>query len=249
MDEVVVALRDELDALDSLVSGLDGSDWRRPSACPGWSVADVLVHLAQTNEVATASVEGRAGEVFALWGDGADEATVDELAGAAVETSSRRSGPEVHEWWRRTADDMVAAFEATDPQSRVQWVVGEMAARTLCTTRLAETWIHSTDVAHGLDVVVEPTDRLWHIARLVHRTIPYAFARAGRSAPGRVRFDLTGPDGESWTFGDADAPTVVTGPAHELCRVAGQRADAADTTLVATGPDGQSVLELVRTFA
>ena len=123
------------------------------------------------------------------------------------------------------------------------------AARTLCTTRLSETWIHTTDIAHGLGVEVEPTARLWHIARLVHRTIPYAFHRAGQPAPGPVRFDLMGPDGSTWTFGDDDAATVVRGPAHELCLVAGQRAEAANTTLAATGPDADSVLALVRTFA
>lgn len=243
------ALRGQVNELDGLVSDLDDSDWVKPSACPGWSVADVLVHLAQTNEVAIASVEHRWDEVSAMWADAADSATVDELAGAAVETSSLRSGPDVHGWWKRTADDMVSAFDATEPRARVPWVVGDMAARTLCTTRLSETWIHTTDVAHGLDVVVAPTDRLWHIARLVHRTIPYAFERADRPAPARVRFDLSAPDGSSWTFGDDDAPTVVTGPAEELCLVAGQRMRAVDTSLAGTGPDAASVLELMRTFA
>lgn len=247
MDDVVTALRDQIDELDALVTGLDTIDWGKPSACPGWSVADVLVHLAQTNEVAMSSLEGRWDEVTAMWGE--RDANVDELAGAAVATSSRRSGPEVRAWWQQTAAAMAAAFDATDPGARVPWVVGDMAARTLCTTRLSETWIHTTDIAHGLGVVVAPTDRLWHVARLVHRTIPYSFQRAGRPEPGPVRFDLTAPDGATWTFGDDAAPTVVSGPAHELCLVAGQRADAADTTLVATGPDADSVLVLVRTFA
>lgn len=247
MDDVVAALRGQIDELDALVSGLDGDDWELPSACPGWTLADVLVHLAQTNEVAVASVEGRWDEVTALWGQ--RDGNVDELAGAAVETSSRRSGAEVRAWWQATAAAMVAAFESTDPGARVPWVVGDMAARTLCTTRLSETWIHTTDVAHGLGAIVAPTDRLWHVARLVHRTVPYAFQRAGQPAPGPVRFDLTAPDGSSWTFGDDDAPTVVRGPAHDLCLVAGQRTDAAGTALVATGPDADSVLVLVRTFA
>jgi uncharacterized protein (TIGR03084 family) len=146
---------------------------------------------------------------------------------------------------------MLAAFSASDPKSRVPWVVGEMAARTLCTTRLSETWIHSTDIAHGLDVELVPTDRLWHIARLVHRTIPYAFQRAGCEAPGPVRFEVTSAEDASafWEFGDDDAPTLVTGPALDLCRVAGQRADASETALRATGPDGDDVLRHMRTFA
>jgi hypothetical protein len=41
----------------------------------------------------------------------------------------------------------------------------------------------------------------------------------------------------------------VRGPATDLCAVAGQRMAAADTALRAEGPDAESVLRLVRTFA
>src|SRR5690606_32569629 len=208
-----------------------------------------LLHLAQTNDVATASVEGRWDEVTEKWA-GVDPADVDAAAGAAV-AGSDLSPAEVHAWWTRSAEAMVAAFEASDPSARVGWVAGELAARTLCTTRLSETWIHATDIAAGLGVDLAPTDRLWHVARLVHRTLPYAFGRAGRDAPGAVRFELTSPTDRSpmWTSGDADAPTVVTGPALDLCRGPGQRATAADSALRATGPDAGPVLALMRTFA
>jgi uncharacterized protein (TIGR03084 family) len=249
MDEVVGALREQLDELAALVDGLDAEEWLAPSACPGWSIRDVLLHLAQTNDVAIASVEGRWDEVTAMWA-GVDAADVDAAAGAAV-AGSDLLPLEVHAWWTRSAGAMLAAFEACDPSARVGWVAGELAARTLCTTRLSETWIHATDIAAGLDVDLAPTDRLWHIARLVHRTLPYAFGRAGRDAPGPVRFELTSPTDPSatWSFGDHEAPTVVTGPALDLCRAAGQRAVAADTALRATGPDADDVLALMRTFA
>lgn len=249
MHEVVAALREQLDELASLVSGLVAEQWLAPSACPGWSVRDVLLHLAQTNDVAVASVEGRWDEVTAMWA-GVDATDVDAAAGAAVDASDL-SAAEVHAWWTRSAGAMLAAFEACDPSTRVGWVAGDLAARTLCTTRLSETWIHTTDIAVGLGVDLAATDRLWHVARLVHRTLPYAFGRAGRDAPGPIRFGITSPTDPSatWTFGDQGAPTVVTGPALDLCRVAGQRAVAADTALRATGPDAADVLALMRTFA
>jgi uncharacterized protein (TIGR03084 family) len=249
VDEVVGALREQLDELASLVSGLDAEEWLAPSACPGWSVRDVLLHLAQTNDVAIASVEGRWDEVTAMWA-GVEATDVDAAAGAAV-AGSDLSPAEVHTWWTRSAAAMLRAFETCDPSARVGWVAGDLAARTLCTTRLSETWIHATDIAVGLDVDLAPTDRLWHVARLVHRTLPYAFARAGRDAPGPVRFELTSPTDPSavWTFGDEDAPTVVAGPAHDLCRVAGQRAGVTGSALHASGPDAEAVLALMRTFA
>ena len=32
--------------LDHFFSGLDEAGWKRPSRCPGWTVRDVLSHLA-----------------------------------------------------------------------------------------------------------------------------------------------------------------------------------------------------------
>ncbi|MEO1064694.1 MAG: maleylpyruvate isomerase family mycothiol-dependent enzyme [Actinomycetota bacterium] len=248
--DVAAALRAQVDELDGMLRGLDDAALATPSACAGWSVGDVLVHLAQTNEVAVASVEGPPERVAALWGGVGGETTVDDVAAEAVRSGPRRDGLGPYTWWKRTADDMTAAFEAVDPRARVPWVVGELAARTLCTTRLAETWIHTTDIAQGLGVTVEPTDRLWHIARLVHRTVPYASERAGFStAPGPVRFELDAPDGAVWTFGDDTAANVVQGSAHDLCLVAGQRRPVADSGLVATGPDADQVLSSLRTFA
>ena len=71
------------------------------------------------------------------------------------------------------------------PAAAGQGVAGELSARTLASTRLAETWIHTGDIAAGLGVDLVPTDRLWHMARLAWRTLPYAFAQAGRGSAGR----------------------------------------------------------------
>ena len=38
--------------LADLLDGRSSADWGAPSRCPGWSVADVVLHLAQTDEMA-----------------------------------------------------------------------------------------------------------------------------------------------------------------------------------------------------
>ena len=125
-----------------------------------------------------------------------------------------------------------------------------MAARTLATTRLAETWIHTGDVASGFGISLVPSERLVHVARLAWRTLPYAFARDGRDPPGPVAFELVGPSGDRWDFGtDADAPTTIRGPGVDLCLVASRRVTPEETALTGTGPDAEAVLELVRTWA
>ena len=152
--------------------------------------------------------------------------------------------------WRDGASVLLAAFDATDLGARVTWVAGDLTARTLATTRLAETWIHTGDVAAGLGVELEPTERLWHIARLAWRTLPYALAQAGRQLSGPVVFDLRAPNGDSWVFsGEEEPATVVSGDAAVLCEVAARRLPGAESGLRAEGPDAAAVLELVRTFA
>ena len=216
----------------------------------GWSVSDVVLHLAQSNEMAIGSTRGEFDAVLGGLLEGAPPATnVDEGAEVMVVNERGRPPAEVHERWQRSCSDLREGLLAHEPGDRLQWVAGDVAARTLATTRLAETWIHAGDVAAGLDVELEPTDRLWHIARLAWRTIPYAFQRAGAEPPGPVAFRLEAPSGAAWSFGEDDAPTVISGSGHELCQVAAQRRSAADTALTGTGPDAARVLELVRTFA
>lgn len=253
-DDIVEALDAEQRALAAMIAGLDEHELLLASRCPGWTIADVLVHLAQTNEFAVASVTGTFPEAVDAGPvrnepDREEIANVDDWAAAAV-GSERPDDPRVaRSRWTDSAAAQVKAFRAVDASKRVPWVVGEMAARTLASTRLSETWIHSVDIAAGLHLTPKPTNRLWHVARLAHRTIPYAFMVAGYDQPGEVAFALEAPDGSKWTFGFPNAPTVIRGSALELCEIAGQRAEASATGLRAEGPDAARALRLVRTFA
>jgi uncharacterized protein (TIGR03084 family) len=248
-DTVVDALDAEQRDLVALVSDLDSSGLRTASRCDGWTVADVLVHLAQTNELAAASARGRLAEEVAAGPEVAGADDVDEWAAAAVD-AERPDDPRIaRSRYVASAADQLDAFRAVEPSERVMWVAGEMAARTLASTRLAETWIHARDIAAGLGIEPAPTERLWHVARLAHRTLPYAFARAGEEMHDDVAFVLAAPDGREWVFGDPGSATTVHGAALELCEVAGQRRPAAGSGLRARGPDADRTLALVRTFA
>ncbi len=251
MDEILAALEEQQAELEGLISPVDAAAWSQPSRCDGWTVSDVMLHLAQTNEMAIGSLTGRFDEVLVelTTGLGLSE-NVDDGAGLMVEKDRGASPTEVYARWRGGVDQMMAAYRAADPHDRVPWVAGTLSVHTLATTRLAETWIHTNDVAFGLGVLLPAPERLRHIARLAWRTLPYAFTRAGREMRGRVAFELTGPSGDAWRFASDDTPdTIVRGPAADLCAVAGQRAKAPDTGLTAEGPDALDVLELVRTFA
>jgi len=250
VDLIVAALAAQQDELDGMLRDATDADWDTPTRCPGWTVGDVVLHLAQTDEFALASVEGRLADPVAPWTQSERAGTVDERAEALV--AGQRGAPpqQVLERWRTGASAVRDAFNTVNPSARLTWVTGQVAARTLATTRLAETWIHTGDVAEALAVARTPGPQLEQIVRLAWRTLPYAFARDGKELAGPVAVALTAPDGGTWAFGDAGtATTMVRGPATDFCEVAARRLDPADSDLTATGPDAQDVLALVRTYA
>jgi uncharacterized protein (TIGR03084 family) len=250
---VLAALAEQQAELSDLLSGLSDADWRRLSRCEGWTVADVVLHLAQTNELATASASGRLADAIAeLGGAEGPTGSVDEGADSLVSRQRGQPVPVLRDRWVNGAEVLCRRLEAADPHQRLDWVAGQLSARTLAATRIAETWIHAGDIGVAVGWVPAATDRLWHVARLAWRTLPYAFAHAGREVPGPVAFELRGPGGDRWSFapdGEArtTARTTVRGDAVELCLVAARRAGPEDTSLRVEGPD--PVLELVRTYA
>ncbi|HEY2305811.1 MAG TPA: maleylpyruvate isomerase N-terminal domain-containing protein, partial [Streptosporangiaceae bacterium] len=81
-------LEAEQDRLEEILTGLDGAQWLAPSAAAGWSVADVVLHLAQTEEAVVASVDGAA-----LRPERESGVTVDQLADDMVR--AQRADPAV----------------------------------------------------------------------------------------------------------------------------------------------------------
>jgi uncharacterized protein (TIGR03084 family) len=250
MQDILTAVREQHDELAGFLAPLDGEDWQRPSPCDGWSVADVVLHLCQTDDMAIASLDGRYVEHLASMTGAGPARDVDDGADRLVAAERGQPGEAVRERWATGASRLRAALADADAHARVQWVAGELSVQTLATTRLAECWIHTGDVADGLGLAREPAPRIRHIARLAWRTLPYAFTRAGQSLSGPVAFELRGPGGEEWDYRpDEEATTVVRGDALDLCLVAGRRREPAQTGLTAEGPDADAVLALVRTYA
>ncbi len=251
MDEVVEALAAQQAELRAVLDGLTESDWRAPTRCEGWDVADVVLHLAQTDEVAVESATGGFSALATPEAQGIGQAaSVDDHAAVMVQRQRGLSSTELRERWSSGAARLVDVLDSMNLSTRVTWVVGDLSARTLATTRLAETWIHTGDIAEALKVPIPPTDCLRLIARLAWRTLPYAFGLVGRTMTGPVAFRLIAPSGEAWDFlPDEPAATTIWGPASDLCEVAARRVDPSVTSLRGEGPDAAEVLALVRTYA
>ncbi len=236
MDDLLHALADQHAALAALVDRCSAADWERPTRCEGWDVGAVLLHLAQTDELALASARGELDNYhggFIVDDRGQRTVTVDDAAAAQVDVERAAGAEVIGRRWHAASEAMRAEFAVGDPHRRVTWVSGKLSLQTLVATRLSECWIHADDIASALDIELAPTDRLRHIARLAWRTLPYAFEQAGIAMHGPVALDLTAPSGEHWQF-DPDEPalTTITGSAADFCAVAarprGARRDRPD---------------------
>ena len=252
MEELLTALAGQHAELAELVDRCANDDWERPTPCVGWDVADVLLRLAQTDELAIASARGELPPLAdGLIGSRESQAmSVDDAAAAQVAAERATGGEAIRHRWHDASRGMLAAFDAADPHQRVTWVTNQLSVETLVATRLSECWIHTGDIASALDIRLEPTDRLRYVARLAWRTLPYAFERADLKMHGPVALDLTGPSGDNWRF-EPDAPplTTIRGSAAEFCEVAARRVEPGATNLVGTGPDSEATLRVVRTYA
>jgi len=235
----------EQDRLEGILGGLAEAQWLSPSGAARWTVADVVLHLAQSEESVLATVAGhgpRTGLAATAGG------TVDERVASLV--AAERAAPEaVFARWQQARRSALAALRGADPDRPLEWVAAPVKPATLATTRLAEHWAHGLDITGPLGLGFPDTGRLRHVAWLAHRTLPYAMALTGRP-PAEVRCELTAPDGATvWPFGRADAESAISGPAGELCRVAVRRLDPASSALRAHGPDGAVALQWLRTYA
>lgn len=241
--DVIDDLEAEQDQLAIVLAALTPADWTRQSAAAGWTIADVVLHLAQTEEaVAVTASDAAAGIDWRRFG-----ATVDAGMDAMVRADPA-TPDQVHARWRAARRASVAALRAAEPGRPLRWVTTSLKPRTLATTRLAEHWAHALDIAGPLGVDYPDTARLRHVAWLAHGTLPYAWHLAGRpSVP--VRCELTAPDGSPWVFGDPDAASSIVGEAGAFCRVGAQRLAPADSGLRTGGPHGAEALRLLRNYA
>jgi uncharacterized protein (TIGR03084 family) len=246
-DVVLADLTAEGDELDAMVAGRPDADWARDTPAAGWTIAHQVAHLAWTEQKMVLAITDPPAFLAELKGlvDNPD-GYVDEGAAQGAELPPG----ELLAHWRGTRRAVRDALLSIPEGTRVVWYGPPMQAPSLATARLMETWAHGQDVADALGLVRTPTARLRHVAHLGYVTRGYAYAVHGLDAPTEpVRLELTGPDGDTWTFGPPDAAQSVTGPALDFCLLTTQRRNRADLALVAVGADADRWLEIAQSFA
>lgn len=233
--------------LYDLLSGLSDEQWRLPTPAAGWDVRDQVSHLADTEETAHDTATGGPRQINE---EAAEYSSPDGWTEAGCDKGRVMTPAEVLDWWWTAAARVRRALGDLPSTARVPWGLG-MGWRAFVTARLMEHWAHGLDIRAAVGASSPDTDRLRHIAWICTNALPYAFGVAGVEPPaGRtLRVELTGPNGDTWSFGPADATDRITGPAGQWCRLAVQRISRADRPdLHADGPLAELALDHARAF-
>jgi uncharacterized protein (TIGR03083 family) len=149
LERYVAAWRGTADELTVLLGTLAEADWAKPTDCPGWSVADVVAHLAALEtELATgigprtiAPLEGR--ELGASW----TEAGVAERRGRTPESLLE----ELRHGIAARAEQL-AADPPTNPLARAPHTPAGLPwdNRTLLRNRVVDMWVHEQDIRRAI---------------------------------------------------------------------------------------------------
>jgi uncharacterized protein (TIGR03084 family) len=244
---VLADLEAESAEVDAMVADLDPDGWALDTPAEGWTIAHQIAHLAWTDTYAITAVT-RPEEFAELLKLAADNPLSYVDDGAAE--GAKKPSDELLADWRAGRAELQEVLRAVPPGEKIAWFGPPMSAPSMATARLMETWAHGQDVADALGVQRMPTARLRHVAHLGVRTRDFSYAVHGLPAPTEpFRVELTGPDGDVWTWGPEDAAQRVTGPALDFCLLVTQRRHRADLDLEVSGPAAEEWAGIAQAFA
>lgn len=195
-------------ALIDLLEGLTPEDWSKPTACAGWNVHDVTLHLLFTDlAYLSRHRDGFTGSRPAATGDLDDPAVLLAFINAQNEgwvTGAQRISPRLIIDILRLVGDQLDTFRNTldlsAPGGPVSWAGPERAPVWMDVAReYTEKWHHQQ---HIRDAVGKPglRERYWchPVLDAFARALPFAL-RAERPAAGTtVALQITGDAGDVW---------------------------------------------------
>lgn len=249
--DVTRDLIDEQTDLERIVTALEPADFDRPTASPGWTIADQLGHLTYFDRTAAMAItdpEEFAAHRTELFATPAPENA--DLDAATLGAYRAMAPAELLAAWRTARNELAAAARQLSEGDRVEWYGPSMGAKSFLTARLMEAWAHGQDIADTVEVSRTPSGRLIHIAQLGVITQKWSFiVRGEEPLPVDVAVHLHAPDGSTWAWGDPDSPDQIRGTAEDFCLVVTQRRHVDDTGLVVTGDNAKRWMINAQAFA
>ncbi len=242
MRDILSDLVAEQQFLDQSLQRIPIKIWDLATPNKPWTVRDTIAHLADFEDLGADSISG--GDRVLEWQKASDLEAFKKLA---IKRGRSMRPQDVIEWWRGGRAKVVEPLSHMNGDDRIQWIVGDMSARTFATFRLMETWMHGLDIYATLGLEVEDTPRIRHVCWLGWKTLPYAFKEAGEDYE-PVRIEVIGPGYAKWIYGPDDTDQLIKGSASEWARIAVQRIKPEDTRLKIAGEFAEKAVQVARAF-
>jgi len=242
MRDILSDLVAEQQFLDQSLQRIPIKIWDLTTPNKPWTVRDTIAHLADFEELGADALAG--GDQISEWRQAAD---LDALWKRAVVKGRAMRPQDVIEWWRGGRAKVVEPLSHMTGEDRVEWIAGDMSARTFATFRLMETWMHGLDIYKTLDIDVKDTARIRHVCWLGWKTLPYAFKQAGEDYE-PVRVEVIGPGYVKWVYGPDDTDQLIKGPASDWARVAVRRIKPQESRLRAAGEHAEKAIQVAKAF-
>ena len=229
--DVIELFPEERAALLAVLEELSAEEWQLPTVCPGWSVADVALHILWTDvSYLSRHRDGYYGppggpeldlddwETLVAFINGLNDAWI---------RGARRMSPRLAITFLRAAGEEIAAFQRTRsdlfaPGIPVGWAGSGPAPVWLDVAReFTERWVHQQHIRDATGRLGLTERRYFHpVLDAFARALPRALRERTTREGARVRLVIEGEAGGSWTAlrqedawsldDDADAPAAAT---------------------------------------
>lgn len=146
--------------LDRYFDSLDAQAWQRPSGCAGWSVRDVLAHLAGEEEYNHACLDGTVPQLFARL-ERAGASGLDGFNDLSVRQRQDRPVAEVLEEWREANRSTRQRMRALGPDAMLRTASGPYPVGPQTLHYASEFATHADDVGAPVGPEEEPGRTGW----------------------------------------------------------------------------------------
>ena len=214
-------VRSEAETLLGQLLALGPDDWSRPTACEGWDVLDVLVHLNLGSAFHVVMVRNTlAGQIRPAWEDwDLPEGANPSEWFRQLHRDSHANGPDVNlTAFREQLGRYVGLLDqATDADlDRPGWFyVGEAPLRIIIAARMFDLILHGADIRRplGLQPTFSPEGRLFAGTYVSRSLSMFWKPELAGGASGTIRQEVDGDTvhvrltPEGWQFSPPDGPS------------------------------------------
>ena len=199
--ERVETLRQEVADFKNRLADLPPEAWEQPSACQGWTVADVAAHLVG-QDFALRITRGLQGDISPPEGappvtDHDEDRFAENIFHRAFNTREQ-VGDRLADTLFQRLDESVQVFSGVGPEqwdTLCYWPPGPEPARVMLDMRISELAMHAWDIYSRFDADYRLSDGS---VRALMDTVPRAVRRAFRPDPDlahpiRLRFRISQP--------------------------------------------------------